>query len=339
MLLRLVQTLLALLPPEAAHDFGIRLLRLMPYSMGLEDERLYVDTCFGRLKNPVGLAAGFDKAGQCVNHLEKLGFGYLVVGTVTKSLRKGMKKPRIVRRRSEKGLVNAMGFPNPGLKKFVQNLAESGKAGIPVLVSVSDEDVQNLIECYMEVQPFASGVEVNISSPNTPQLRHYFQPEKFKQMAEFLHQHKRRPTYLKIPSYTNSEEREMIYKVVKIWRDTGFEGVTAVNALLVDEPRVTARRGGLSGRPLYPLMLKCVKEVRCMCGEDFEIHAVGGIFTGKDVLETLMEGANTVQIYTALAYRGATAVRDMLKELLQTMQDENIHSLKELWKTVKQAHE
>ncbi|MEM2237948.1 MAG: dihydroorotate dehydrogenase (quinone) [Candidatus Caldarchaeum sp.] len=337
MLLRLVQTLLALLPPEAAHNFGMRLLRLMPYRIDLMDERLYVDTCFGRLKNPVGLAAGFDKAGQCVNHLEKLGFGYLVVGTVTKNPRKGMKKPRIVRRGSERGLVNAMGFPNPGLKKFVQNLAESGKAGIPVLVSVSDEDMQNLLECYMEVQPFASGVEVNVSSPNTPQLRHYFQPEKFKQMVELLGQHKRRPTYLKIPPYTNSEEREIIYRVVKIWRDTGFEGVTAVNALLVDEPRVAARRGGLSGRPLYPHMLKCVKEVRSMCGEDFEIQAVGGIFTGKDVLETLMEGANTVQIYTALAYRGATAVRDMLKELLQTMQDENIHSLKELWKTIKQT--
>ncbi|MEM2064819.1 MAG: dihydroorotate dehydrogenase (quinone) [Candidatus Caldarchaeum sp.] len=338
-MLKLVQTLLARLPAEAAHDLGMKLLRLMPYNIGFGDERLYVDTWFGRLKNPIGLAAGFDKAGECVKHLEKLGFGYLVVGTVTKNLRKGMKKPRIVRRRSEESLVNAMGFPNPGLKKFVQNLAMSGNSGIPVLVSVSDEDVENLLECYREVQPFASGVEVNISSPNTPQLRHYFQLEKFKQVAEALHQHKRRPTYLKIPPYTNSEERDLIYKIVNTWHDTGFEGVTAVNALLVEEPRVSARRGGLSGRPLYPRMIKCVKEVRSMYGEDFEIHAVGGIFTGEDVLNTLMNGANTVQIYTALAYRGATAVRDMLKELLQTMQYKNIHSLKHLWKTVQQTHQ
>ncbi|MEM2095062.1 MAG: dihydroorotate dehydrogenase 2 [Candidatus Caldarchaeum sp.] len=329
-MLELGHSLLTMMPPEAAHDIGLQLLRLVPRMADPDDEALCLDVKFGRLKNPVGLAAGFDKTGRHLSGLERLGFGYMVVGTVTMNPRKGLKKPRIVRRKEEMGLVNAMAFPNPGLRKFIQNMSEKKSVRTPVLVSLSDEDEQNLVECYAEVQPYAVGVEINLSSPNTPPLRSYFQPEKFRQTAEDLRCRKQKPTYLKIPSPITKDEQEAVYRAVKVWHDAGFDGITAVNAMLVDEPRVSAGRGGLSGKPLYRYMLRTVKEVRKMFGEEFEIHAVGGIFTGSDVLETLTSGANTVQIHTALAYRGPKAVRQIVAELRKAMAERRLLSLKAL---------
>ncbi|MEM1937570.1 MAG: dihydroorotate dehydrogenase 2 [Candidatus Caldarchaeum sp.] len=330
MFLELVHSLLTRIPPEAAHDLGLQLLRLTPRMADLDDEALYLDVKFGRLKNPVGLAAGFDKTGRHIASLERLGFGYMVVGTATMNPRKGLKKPRIVRRKEEQALVNAMAFPNPGLRKFIQNISRNNGVKTPVLVSLSDENEQNLVKCYAEVQPHAAGVEINLSSPNTPPLRSYFQPERFKQTAEELRHHKQKPTYLKIPPPLTRDEQEAVYRAVKIWHDAGFDGITAVNAMLVDEPRVSAGRGGLSGKPLYRHMLKTVKEVRNMFREEFEIHAVGGIFTGYDVLETLASGADTVQIHTALAYRGPKAVRHIVSELRQAMAERSLFSLKSL---------
>ncbi len=317
-MLNLVHSFLTRLPPETSHTLGLKLLNLLPFKLNVEEESLTVETKFGKLKNPVGLAAGFDKQGRYVKQLSKLGFGYIVAGTVTKNSRKGMQKPRIVRREGEQALVNAMGFPNPGIEKFVENIKSAGGVKCPVVASVADEDPENLLECYDKIQPHVSAVEVNISSPNTPQLRRYFQQDEFKWVAEMLRQRRQKPTYLKIPPASNQAELEMINDIVKIWYDIGFDGVTAVNALLVDEPRVAAKRGGLSGKPLFPYMIKCVENIRKMFNEEFEINAVGGIFSGSDVFETLVKGSKTVQIYTAIVYRGPTVVRDILNELLHS---------------------
>ncbi len=329
-MLNLVHYFLTRLPPETSHTVGLKLLNLLPFKLNVEEESLTVETKFGRLKNPVGLAAGFDKQGKYIKQLSKLGFGYIVAGTATKNPRKGMRKPRIVRRWEERALVNAMGFPNPGIEKFVENIKSAGCVECPIVASVADEDPANLLECYDKIQPAVSAVEINISSPNTPQLRRYFQKDEFKQVAEMLRQRRQKPTYLKIPPTSNQLELEMVNAIVKIWHDEGFDGITAVNALLVDEPGVAAKRGGLSGKPLFPYMIKCVENIRKMFNEDFEVNAVGGIFSGADIFETLVKGSKTVQIYTAIVYRGPTVVRDMLNELLQIMRSKNIHSLQEL---------
>jgi dihydroorotate dehydrogenase len=122
----------------------------------------------------------------------------------------------------------------------------------------------------------------------------------------------------------------LIAKVVGIWLDQGFEGVTAVNALLVDEPNIAVGRGGLSGRPLLPHMLECVRMLRNTFGEEFELHAVGGILTGHDVFKALETGADTVQIYTTLTYRGPYVVRYILEELAHVMKERGLSSIEEL---------
>jgi dihydroorotate dehydrogenase len=320
---------LQLLPPETAHNVGLRLLRIYPMRVNPSNEIFRVKTSFGTLDNPIGLAAGYDKNASYLEPLSRLGFGYIVAGTVTRKARVGKPKPRLVRRPSEMALVNAMGFPNPGIEKFVENLSHA-KARCPVVASVADEDPEKLVECYTAVQGHVAAVEVNISSPNTPELRKYFHPEFFKEVVESLYGFKQKPTFLKIPPPTSADEARLIAKVVGIWLDQGFEGVTAVNALLVDEPNIAVGRGGLSGRPLLPHMLECVRMLRNTFGEGFELHAVGGILTGHDVFKALEAGADTVQIYTTLAYRGPYVVRYILEELIHIMKERGLASIDEL---------
>ncbi|MEM0348680.1 MAG: dihydroorotate dehydrogenase 2 [Candidatus Caldarchaeum sp.] len=336
MLAEYVYAFLRRLPPETGHVLGLRLLSLTPIRVNMDEGGFSVNTCFGRLRNPIGLAAGFDKHGKYVKALQRLGFGYVVAGTVTLMRRKGLPKPRVVRREREEALVNAMGFPNPGLEDFLKNIDKNKPYDVPVLISVADENPQYLLKCYREAQKHADAIEINISSPNTPQLRHYFSPAVFKDVAESLAAEKTKPTYLKIPPHNSPEEKQSIYRVVKTWFENGFTGVTAVNALLVDEPRVSAGRGGLSGKPLFPYMLRVVSDVREMVDSNFEIHALGGVFTGKDVYEALRRGANTVQLYTALVYRGPYTVKKMLEELRYVMAqkgEDSVESIIEQWKT------
>jgi dihydroorotate dehydrogenase len=320
---------LQLLPPETAHNMGLRLLRFSPIRVSPRNEIFRVKTSFGTLENPIGLAAGYDKNASYLGPLSRLGFGYIVAGTVTRKARAGKPKPRLVRRPSEMALVNAMGFPNPGVEKFVENLSHA-KARCPVVASVADEDPEKLVECYTVVQGHVAAVEVNISSPNTPELRKYFQPEFFKEVVVSLYGVKQKPTFLKIPPPTSADEAKLIAKVVGIWLDQGFEGVTAVNALLVDEPNIAVGRGGLSGRPLLSHMLECVRMLRNTFGEGFELHAVGGILTGHDVFKALEAGVDTVQIYTTLAYRGPYVVRYILEELIHIMKERGLASIGEL---------
>ncbi|MEM1952731.1 MAG: dihydroorotate dehydrogenase (quinone) [Candidatus Caldarchaeum sp.] len=330
MFLGLVYSFLARLPPETAHEIGLRLLKHLPIQLKDSDECFTVVTRFGRLRNPIGLAAGFDKDGTYLKSFEKLGFGYLVAGTVTRNFRKGFDKPRLVRRRKDHALVNAMGFPNPGLERFLENVAANLPESVPVVVSVADEKFEQFVECYKQVQNLAAAVEINISSPNTPQLRHYFQPAVFENLTSWLKQFKTKPSYLKTPPTTSQTEKETILKIVKIWHEYGFDGVTAVNTLLVHEPRVSVKRGGLSGKPLFPYMLKSVQEMRSMFGDDFEIHAVGGIWNGGDVFTALKNGATTVQIYTALVYRGLEVVAKILHELKEHMKKHGVESLEQI---------
>jgi dihydroorotate dehydrogenase len=319
---------LQLIPPETAHNIGLRFLKTLPFKINVKNSSFSVKTRFGVIDNPIGLAAGFDKNAAYLSHLSKLGFGYIVAGTVTRMPRAGMPKPRIVRHPREKALVNAMGFPNKGLEKFMENMSKH-RASCPVLASIADEDLDRLVECYVAVQKKAAAVEVNISSPNTPELRKYFQPAFFRDVAASLYSAKHKPTYLKIPPVSKSEA-ELIARIVGIWLDQGFDGVTAVNALLVDEAGVSAGRGGLSGRPIFPYMLECVKLLRKFFGEEFELNAVGGIFTGQDIFTAIENGADTVQIYTAVTYRGLYTVKQMLAELRTVMEAKGFKKLDEI---------
>ena len=323
----IVHGFLLRLPPETAHDLGLLLLRMIPGRRVVYDEALKVRTSFGVLNNPVGLAAGFDKTGKHLENLEGLGFGYIVAGTVTKNPRKGNRKPRIVRRREQEALVNAMGFPNPGLAKFLENVRRHRPRSTPLLISVSDEHLESLVECYRLAQREAAAIEINISSPNTPALRHYFEVETFRELVSSLRQHKTRPTYLKLPPTSSIDQKALIAKMLRTWWDAGFEGVTVVNTLPTEDSGLSTGVGGLSGKPLFGYMLEAVRMAWELSDGSIEINAVGGIFTGRDALMAIMNGATTIQIYTALVYRGPGAVAGILEKLLEELRRSGFTSI------------
>ncbi len=325
----IVHSFLLKLPPETSHSLGLRLMRMMPRVEPFLDDALKINTKFGVLNNPIGLAAGFDKTGKYIRHLEKLGFGYLIAGTVTRNPRKGNRKPRIIRKVDQLAIINSMGFPNPGITQFLKNVRENRSRATPLIISVSDELPDNLLECYKLAQVEAAAIEINISSPNTPALRHYFELELFKDLIDRLREHKTKPTYLKLPPISSTDEKDIVTKMIKAWHDAGFEGVTVVNTLAVQEPRLSTGMGGMSGRPLFKYMIENVKLVRGLTDGSIEINAVGGIFTGQDALLAIMYGATSVQIYTALVYRGALSALTIARELLTELRKAGFYSLSE----------
>ncbi|GBC70581.1 Dihydroorotate dehydrogenase (quinone) [Candidatus Calditenuaceae archaeon HR02] len=321
---------LRLLPPEDAHKAGLRLVKLLRPGKVELPEGIQLKTWLGRLAPPIGLAAGFDKTGESVAHLSGLGFGYLVAGSVTLNPRPGNKKPRVVRRRGE-ALVNAMGLPNPGIEVFARNLSLGVPlAGVPVVASIAGSDPLEIVACYERLRGVVAGVEVNLSSPSLRDAAMIWSEERFSRLVELLASVKWCPLALKIPPLARTELRSHVLRAVKIWVDRGFESITAVNTLPVSEARLSTGFGGLSGRPLNPYMLETLRELGRLVGGNCEINAVGGIFTAEDALQAFRLGASTVQIYTALTYRGPRVVRQIVAELTNMLASRGARSLEEI---------
>jgi len=156
---------------------------------------------------------------------------------------------------------------------------------------------------------------------------------KFRDQVEALRPIKSRPTYLKVHPPIEGLW-EAVLPAIRVWLDAGFEGVTAVGGVPTEDRRLSTGRGGLSGRPLFPLMMRAVTELRRRFGREFELNAVGGVFTGRDAVEALSTGANTVQLYTVLAYRGPYAVRRILEEILAELRARGLNSVEELMRWV-----
>ncbi len=308
-----VKLLARILGSELLHATWLRLLKYLPLEFESPKD-LEVETKMGRLKNPLGLAAGYDKSGKYVKALSKLGFGYIVVGSFTLNPRKGHPKPRIAYREAEQAVVNAMGLPNPGIMKFLKNFKRV--EGCKVVASITGNTINEFVECFAALQKVVDAVEVNISCPTNEASTYMKEPKNLREFVEMLKGIKLKPAYIKIPPPTTSEEMNEMCKLVKVWMDCGMDGVTAVNTLLVDAPELALGRGGLSGRPLTRIMLETVREIRKELGEEIEINAVGGIMTGADALEALRAGANTVQIMTAMLFRGPRAPQHILNELV-----------------------
>jgi dihydroorotate dehydrogenase len=156
------------LDAERAHNIGLSLMR---FASRVNAEPMPVETAFGELSNPLGLAAGYDKTGRHINDLARVGFGYIVAGTFTLSSWPGNPKPRVARNEEEQTLINSLGFPNPGIDEFIRSLVQRRRPGAPLIASISGRTLEDVITVYSKVQPHVAGVELNLSSPNTPPLR------------------------------------------------------------------------------------------------------------------------------------------------------------------------
>lgn len=284
-----------------------------------------------RFPNPVGLAAGLDKDGSCIDGLAALGFGFVEVGTVTPRPQAGNPKPRIFRLPQAEAIINRMGFNNGGVEQFLQNVQSARYKG-PLGLNIgknADTPIERAVDDYLicleKVYPYATYVTVNISSPNTKNLRQLQGGDeldallgklKDKQRALSDRHGKYVPIALKIAPDLDDEQIKVIAGTLT---RHGFDGVIATNTTLSREAVAglpyANETGGLSGRPVFDASNRVIRALAAELGGALPIIGVGGILSGADAQAKLNAGASLVQVYSGLIYRGPELVRECVQAL------------------------
>jgi dihydroorotate dehydrogenase len=333
---RWLRPLLFLIDPERAHALVLKSLKKI-YRPALVKWRIShfikkPTTVFGlTFPNPVGLSAGLEKSGDCLDALFGLGFGFIEVGGVTPKPQPGNPKPRLFRLPQARALINRMGFANLGVDYLVQRLKQRKIAGIVGVniaknLTTSLEDAYQDYEiCLEKVFPYADFVTINISSPNTPRLRELqsgiylhelLNKLKVKQLALTTQYQRQVPLLLKIAPDLTAEE---IAEIAQTALTQGIDGIVAVNTTRARQAVAglphADEEGGLSGAPLFAMTLRVVKQLHQILGNQMPIVAVGGIMSAEDAKQLFQAGASLVQIYTGLIYQGPALIENIVKSI------------------------
>jgi dihydroorotate dehydrogenase len=336
MLYRLARTGFFQLDPEVAHELAIANFKRFNgtpfdlfYRQRLPNRPV---ECMGlTFKNPVGLAAGLDKNGECIEAFGAMGFGFIEVGTVTPRPQPGNDKPRIFRLVEAEGLINRMGFNNLGVDHLVENVKKAKYDGILGINIGKNKDTpiesgaQDYLLCMEKVYEHAGYIAVNISSPNTPGLRTLqygdaldsLLAELKSKQNELAEKHgKYVPLALKIaPDLTNEEISQICDSLLK----NNIDGVIATNTTLdrtiVEGMKHSNEMGGLSGRPVQLRSTEVVRQLYANLGEQIPIIGVGGIDSFVAAKEKMLAGAKLVQIYSAFIYQGPGLVKKIVKNI------------------------
>lgn len=304
------------LPPEGAHRLANLLLAWpLPWErMGAPatDPGLRTTLAGIALRNPVGLAAGFDKTCARLDALGRLGFGYVTGGTITRVPRTGNPKPRIVRYRARASMANAMGLPNPGAEAAARTLARVPRTS-PRVVSIADEAVTDAVFTHSLLEPYVDAIELNASCPNVSWGRDRDNEAHLAAILRALGARRSRPLFVKLPPFRAKAEREAVLALARLAVDGGADALTCANTRPVGDQRLASGRGGLSGRALFADTVRVVSEVRRVTNGVVPINACGGVSTADEALTCLDAGATTVQVYTGLVFRGPRIVGDMTR--------------------------
>ena len=312
------------LPPETSHRLAGALLRLpLPWERlgGAEDDsRLAVTLAGVPLRNPIGLAAGFDKRCSRLAPLGRLGFGFVVGGTITRRPRAGNPRPRIVRDPDRGGLVNAMGLPNPGAQTAARALARGDRTA-PRIVSLADEDLPDAVAALELLAPHADAIELNASCPNVSWGRDRDQEAHLIDLVRAFRERTDRPVLVKLPPFASEVEREVVLALARVAWDAGASGLTCSNTRPIRDARLSVGAGGVSGGPLSAETPRIVEEVRRATRGELPIVACGGIATPAQALACLEAGASAVQVYTGLIYRGPGIVGELTGGLAAALRE------------------
>ncbi len=337
---RLLKPLLFRLDAEKAHHLSFGLLHgaaaipgflsLLGQSLSFESPVLEKELFGLKFKNPVGLAAGLDKNAHWLPELKALGFGFIEVGTVTPRPQAGNPKPRLFRLPADQALINRMGFNNEGVEALARRL-EKRPAGMVIGGNIgknkdtpNEEAAKDYLVCFRRLFDLVDYFVVNVSSPNTPGLRELQEKEPLQQLLGRLQQENTgkknpRPLLLKIaPDLT----RQQTDDIIEIVRSTGIDGIIASNTSISrsglktsEEELAAIGPGGLSGRPLLEASNKLLAYLRQRLGPAFPLIGVGGITDAESAIAKMQAGADLIQVYTGLIYRGPGLVKEIKKAL------------------------
>lgn len=299
----------------------------------VRDEHLKVKALGLEFENPVGLAAGFDKDGKLFEELGHYGFGFIEVGTVTPKPQAGNEKPRLFRLKADQGLINRMGFNNGGVEALVKRLKKRSNHKLIMggnigknKVTPNEEALNDYLICFDKLFDHVDYFVVNVSSPNTPNLRDLQEKEPLKQIlmslqAENFKKVKPKPVLLKIaPDLTDGQ----LDDIVEIVQESKIDGIIATNTTIsrgnLKTPEATVKNigaGGVSGLPVKERSTEVIRYLNQRSKGKIPIIAVGGIFNASDAREKLEAGAVLVQVYTGFVYEGPGIVKKICKGLLK----------------------
>lgn len=333
----LVRSILFRLPPETAHELALHSLSLLPSRLlakPVNNPTLRIERFGLSFPNPVGLAAGFDKNGVALQPLAALGFGFIEAGTVTFHAQPGNPRPRLFRLRADQALINRAGFNNDGAAAFAARVKHR-RPDCVLGVSIGKSKItplENATEDYLKsfdlVHEVADYIAVNVSSPNTPQLRELQQSDQLTSLLTALQARNRQllkplPLLVKLSPDLERRELEMIVDVIKRLH---IDGIIATNTtisradLRSDAQRVAAcGEGGLSGKPLAHRSTRMIADLYELTAGQIPLIGVGGIFNATDAWEKIAAGASLVQLYTGFIYQGpniAQEINDGLAKIL-----------------------
>ena len=333
----LIRPILFCFDPEKVHYFTFSLIRIIskiPGFSGLfrvlyevNDNRLETEVFGLKFKNPVGLAAGFDKNAVLYKELSNFGFGFIEIGTLTPKAQDGNPKKRLFRLREDSAIINRMGFNNGGVEEAVLQLKKNN--GVLIggnigknKVTPNEEATSDYEICFEALFDYVDYFVVNVSSPNTPNLRALQDKEPLTELLQTLQNKnlakpKQKPILLKIaPDLTD----EQLLDIIDIVNETKIAGVIATNTTLSREGLASENKietGGLSGKPLTKRSTEVIRFLSEKSNKSFPIIGVGGIHSAEDAIEKLEAGASLVQLYTGFIYEGPALVKAINKAILR----------------------
>ena len=337
-----IRSLIFKLDPEIAHDLAVKSLKFNFISQNkIKNNKLIELEIFGKkIPNPVGIAAGFDKDAEVYNSLFKLGFGFVEVGTVTPINQYGNPKPRIFRLEEDEALINRLGFNNSGSDKVRSRIISNSPKGLFGINIGPNKDTKNREEdyliCLRKFHNLVDYMTINISSPNTENLRSFHNEDELNKLLNLIEKEKKilkttLPIAVKISPDIQDENiriiADLLFKynveaiIISNSTDKNRENLTNINKL---------EKGGLSGKPLEKKSNELINKFYKILKNKIKIIGVGGVDSGQSAYEKIINGANLVQLYTGMIYKGPSIAAKISEELINILEKEGVKNISDI---------
>ena len=336
-----IRSLIFKLDPEIAHDLAIKSLKFNFISQNKIENKLIEIEIFGKkIPNPVGIAAGFDKDAEVYNSLLMLGFGFVEVGTVTPIGQYGNSKPRIFRLEEDEALINRLGFNNSGSDKVKSRITSNLPKGLFGINIGPNKDTNNRLEDYLiglrKFYNIADYLTVNISSPNTANLRNFHNQNELNQLLSLIKIEKKKlnssiPIAVKISPDIEDKDIKVISDLLL---EYSIEAIIICNT--TDQNRENLKninkleKGGLSGKPVEKKSNELINKFYKILRDRIKIIGVGGVDSGQSAYEKIVSGANIVQLYTGMIYQGPNIATKINQELIKILDKEGVKNISDL---------
>ena len=337
-----IRSLIFKLNPELAHTLAIKALKFNYISINNVKKDSSIETSiFGKkISNPVGIAAGFDKDAEVYNPLFRLGFGFVEVGTITPLKQYGNPKPRIFRLEEDEALINRLGFNNDGSEIIHDRILSNSPAGILGVNIGPNKDTQNqkndFLLGFKKFFDIADYITINISSPNTENLRDFHEDQKLTSLIRLINLEKSNlksqiPIMLKISPDINENSIDTISEIVS---ENSISALILTNTSNVNRENLSdpqkSELGGLSGKPMEEISNNLINKFYKILKGKVPIIGVGGVDSGKSAYEKILAGASLIQLYTGMIYKGPRIVKNIKKELIDQLKRDGIKNFTEI---------